>query len=92
MTTIVEHVRKSLFIRVLAIFGVTVVLFIVNSFDSLQTISDESDAIETIPDYFTRNIESIMPDIGTPPKLANAMRLAGELDWTIDIDIRIINY
>ena len=85
MTTIVEHVRKSLFFRLLAIFGVTVVLFIVIIFVSLQTISDESDAIETIPDYFTRNIESIIQDIGTPPNLANAMRLAGELDWTIDI-------
>ncbi len=85
MTTIVEHVRKSLFFRLLAIFGVTVVLFIVIIFVSLQTISDERDAIETIPDYFTRNIESIIQDIGTPPNLANAMRLADELDWTIDI-------
>ena len=85
MTTIVEHVRKSLFFRLLAIFSVTVVLFIVIIFVSLQTISDERDAIETIPDYFTRNIESIIQDIGTPPNLANAMRLAGELDWTIDI-------
>ena len=85
MTTIVEHLRKSLFFRLLAIFGVTVVLFIVIIFVSLQTISDESDAIETIPDYFTRNIESIIQDIGTPPNLANAMRLADELDWTIDI-------
>lgn len=85
MTTIVEHVRKSLFFRLLAIFSVTVVLFIVIIFVSLQTISDESDAIETIPDYFTRNIESIIQDIGTPPNLANAMRLADELDWTIDI-------
>ena len=85
MTTIVEHVRKSLFFRLLAIFSVTVVLFIVIIFVSLQTISDESDAIETIPDYFTRNIESIIQDIGTPPNLGNAMRLADELDWTIDI-------
>ena len=85
MTTIVEHVRKSLFFRLLAIFSVTVVLFIVIIFVSLQTISDERDAIETIPDYFTRNIESIIQDIGTPPNLANAMRLADELDWTIDI-------
>jgi len=85
MTTIVEHLRKSLFFRLLTIFGVTVVLFIVIIFVSLQTITDESDAIETIPDYFTRNIESIIQDIGTPPNLANAMRLADELDWTIDI-------
>ena len=85
MTTTVEHLRKSLFFRLLAIFGVTVVLFIAIIFVSLQAISDESDAIETIPDYFTRNIESIIQDIGTPPNLANAMRLADELDWTIDI-------
>lgn len=85
MTTLVQHVRKSLFFRLLAIFGVTVILFIVIISISLQTLNDESDAIETIPDYFTRNIESIIQDIGTPPNLANAMRLAGELGWTIDI-------
>ncbi|NKB34506.1 MAG: HAMP domain-containing protein [Pseudomonadales bacterium] len=85
MTTLVQHVRKSLFFRLLAIFGVTVILFIIIISISLQTISDESDAIETIPDYFTRNIESIIEDIGTPPNLGNAMRLAGELEWTINI-------
>ncbi len=85
MTTIVQHVRKSLFFRLLAIFGVTVALFIIIISISLQTISDESETIETIPDYFTRNIESIIEDIGAPPNLGNAMRLADELDWTISI-------
>ncbi|MDG2249429.1 MAG: HAMP domain-containing sensor histidine kinase [Gammaproteobacteria bacterium] len=85
MTTIVQHLKKSLFFRLLAIFGVTVFLFFIIISISLQTINDESDAIETIPDYFTRNIESIIDDIGTPPNLGNAMRLASELDWTINI-------
>ena len=85
MTTIVQHLKKSLFFRLLAIFGVTVVLFFIIISISLQTINDESDALETIPDYFTRNIESIIEDIGTPPNLGNAMRLASELDWTINI-------
>jgi signal transduction histidine kinase len=85
MATLVQHVKKSLFFRLLAIFGVTVILFFIIISVSLQTINDDSDAIETIPDYFTRNIESIIEDIGTPPNLSNAMRLAGELDWTINI-------
>ena len=85
MTTIVQHLKKSLFFRLLAIFGITVVLFFIIISISLQTINDESDALETIPDYFTRNIESIIEDIGTPPNLGNAMRLASELDWTINI-------
>ena len=85
MTTIVQHLKKSLFFRLLAIFGVTVVLFFIIISISLQTINDESDELETIPDYFTRNIESIIEDIGTPPNLGNAMRLASELDWTINI-------
>ena len=85
MTTIVQHLKKSLFFRLLAIFGVTVVLFFIIISISLQTINDTSDALETIPDYFTRNIESIIEDIGTPPNLGNAMRLASELDWTINI-------
>ena len=85
MTTLIQHVRKSLFFRLLAIFGTTVVLFIMIILISLQTISDDSETIETIPDYFTRHVESIIEDIGTPPNLANAMRLASELDWTINI-------
>ena len=32
-----------------------------------------------------RNVESIIEDIGTPPNLSNAMRLAEELDWTLNI-------
>ncbi|MDD9889495.1 MAG: HAMP domain-containing sensor histidine kinase [Gammaproteobacteria bacterium] len=85
MTTLVQHARKSLFFRLLAIFGVTAVLFIIIIFISLQTINDQSADIESIPDYFTRNIESIIADIGTPPNLGNAMRLADELNWTINV-------
>ena len=85
MTTVVQYIRKSLFFRLLAIFGITVVLFLIIILISLQSISNDSDTIETIPDYFTRHVESIIEDIGTPPNLANAMRLASELSWTINI-------
>ena len=85
MTTLVQYIRKSLFFRLLAIFGITVVLFLIIILISLQSISNDSDTIETIPDYFTRHVESIIEDIGTPPNLSNAMRLASELSWTINI-------
>ena len=85
MTTVVQYIRKSLFFRLLAIFGITVVLFLIIILISLQSIGNDSDTIETIPDYFTRHVESIIEDIGTPPNLSNAMRLASELSWTINI-------
>ena len=52
---------------------------------SIQTFTRDNAAIETIPDFFARNVESIIEDIGTPPNLSNAMRLAAELDWSINI-------
>ena len=85
MTTVVQYIRKSLFFRLLAIFGITVVLFLIIILISLQSIGNDSDTIEAIPDYFTRHVESIIEDIGTPPNLSNAMRLASELSWTINI-------
>tara|TARA_Y100001935_G_scaffold73185_1_gene61043 strand:- start:5142 stop:6449 length:1308 start_codon:yes stop_codon:yes gene_type:complete len=85
MTPVVQYIRKSLFFRLLAIFGITVVLFLIIILISLQSIGNDSDTIETIPDYFTRHVESIIEDIGTPPNLSNAMRLASELSWTINI-------
>ena len=85
MTTVVQYIRKSLFFRLLAIFGITVVLFLIIILISLRSIGNDSDTIETIPDYFTRHVESIIEDIGTPPNLSNAMRLASELSWTINI-------
>ena len=85
MTTVVQYIRKSLFFRLLAIFGITVILFLIIILISLQSIGNDSDTIEAIPDYFTRHVESIIEDIGTPPNLSNAMRLASELSWTINI-------
>ena len=80
-----ENVKRSLFVRLALIFGITVILFFVVISVSLQTINQRNSAIETIPDYFTRNIEDVIEDIGTPPNLGNAMRLAGELGWSINI-------
>jgi len=85
MTTLVQTVRRSLFLRLLLIFGLTVVLFLVIIFGSLEAMNRNVTAIDTIPDFFTRNIESIIEDIGTPPNLSNAVRLADELGWSIDI-------
>ena len=85
MSTLITHVRRSLFFRLMAIFGTTVVLFLVIILISLQVINSNNDTIEAIPDYFARHVESIIEDIGTPPNLSNAMRLASELDWTINI-------
>lgn len=85
MTPFVQVVRRSLFLRLLFIFGVTVVLFLLIIWGSLQALNRGGNAIDTIPDFFTRNIESIIEDIGTPPNLGNAVRLADELGWSINI-------
>ena len=85
MLPIVDHVKKSLFFRLALIFSITLVLFFIIISVSLQAITEETNTIDSIPDYFTRNVDSIIQDIGAPPNLANAMRLAQELDWTINI-------
>jgi signal transduction histidine kinase len=85
MTTLLQQVRKSLFFRLSLIFGVTVVLFFIIISVSLRALDRNANTIEAIPDFFTRNVESIIADIGTPPNLANAMRLADELEWSINI-------
>ena len=83
--SVLEDVRKSLFLRLLAIFGATVVAFLIIVYFAFSTINQNANTIEAIPDFFERNIEAIIQDIGTPPNLANAVRLSGELDWIINI-------
>ena len=85
MTTLVQTVRRSLFFRLLLIFGLTVLLFLIIIWGSLQAMNRNVNVVDTIPDFFTRNIESIIEDIGTPPNLGNAVRLADELGWIINI-------
>ena len=85
MAGILQTIRYSLFLRLLAIFSVTVLLFFIIISVSLRTVTRNTAAIDAIPDFFTRNVESIIEDIGTPPNLSNAMRLAAELDWSINI-------
>lgn len=92
MTSLVQKVKRSLFFRLLLIFGITVILFSVIISVSLRNFNQSANTIEAIPDYFTRNIESIIEDIGTPPNLSNAMRLAGELDWSINIHNPIMRW
>lgn len=85
MTTLVQTVRRSLFFRLLLIFGLTVLLFLIIIWGSLQAMNRNVNVVDTIPDFFTRNIESIIEDIGAPPNLGNAVRLADELGWIINI-------
>ncbi len=92
MTTLVHRVQRSLFFRLSLIFGITVVLFFVIISLSLRSMNQSANVIETIPDFFTRNIESIIEDIGTPPNLSNAIRLADELDWSIRIHNPIMQW
>ncbi|NQV68519.1 MAG: HAMP domain-containing histidine kinase [Pseudohongiella sp.] len=92
MTAMIQSVRRSLFLRLLLIFGITIILFFLILSISLRTVNQNINAIETIPDYFTRNIESVILDIGTPPNLSNAMRLAGELNWSINIHNPIMRW
>ena len=92
MTTLVQVVRRSLFVRLLLIFGITVILFFAFFSISLRTVNQNNNTIDAIPDFFTRNIESIIEDIGTPPNLNNAMRLADELEWSIAINNPIMRW
>ena len=92
MTTLVQVVGRSLFVRLLLIFGITVILFFAIFSISLRTVNQNNNNIDAIPDFFTRNIESIIEDIGTPPNLNNAMRLADELEWSIAINNPIMRW
>lgn len=92
MTTLVQVVRRSLFVRLLLIFGITVILFFAIFSISLRTVNQNNNNIDAIPDFFTRNIESIIEDIGTPPNLNNAIRLADELEWSIAINNPIMRW
>lgn len=92
MITLIQVVRRSLFVRLLFIFGVTITLFFAIFSISLRTISQNNNTIDAIPDFFTRNIEAIIEDIGTPPNLNNAIRLAEELDWSIAINNPIMRW
>lgn len=92
MTTLVQVVRRSLFVRLLLIFGITVILFFAIFSISLRTVNQNNNTIDAIPDFFTRNIESIIEDIGTPPNLNNAIRLADELEWSIAINNPIMRW
>lgn len=80
-----QYIRRSLFLRLLVIFGSMVLMLAFIVYWAVSQINEDPDSIETIPNFFTRNIESIIGDIGTPPDLNNAMRLADELEWIINI-------
>jgi len=86
MTPIVSQVKRSLFIRLILIFGLTVVLIFAIIYISLQQLNQiNNNQIVEIPDFFVGNIESIIDDIGAPPDLERAALLAQDLDWTIRI-------
>ncbi|MCP5347511.1 MAG: ATP-binding protein [Gammaproteobacteria bacterium] len=88
MTPLLTHVKRSLFLRLLLIFGVTIVLIFAIIYISLQQLNQiNSNQIIEIPDYFVRNFETIIiDDIGTPPDLEVAALLAQDLEWTIRIE------
>ncbi|MBT8145842.1 MAG: HAMP domain-containing histidine kinase [Gammaproteobacteria bacterium] len=87
MTPLLTQVRRSLFLRLFLIFTVTVVFIFAIIYISLQQLNQiNSNQIVEIPDFFVRNIDSIIDDIGTPPDLERAALLAQELDWSIRIE------
>ena len=94
MNALLQSIRRSLFLRLLLIFGTTVLLFFIIIFGSLRLVTDTGNTIDAIPDFFSRNIDSIIDieSIGSPPNLVNAMRLADELGWTIQIRSPIMRW
>ncbi|MCY4016543.1 MAG: HAMP domain-containing sensor histidine kinase [Gammaproteobacteria bacterium] len=94
MTSLILSIRRSLFLRLLLIFGTTLLLFLIIIAGALRFANNSRNTIDAIPDFFTRNIDSIIDieSIGSPPNLANAMRLAEELGWTIQIRSPIMRW
>ena len=92
MNLTLQSIRYSLFLRLLMIFSITVFIFFLIISLSLRTINKNVNAIESIPDFFARNVESIIEDIGAPPNLRNALRLANELEWSITISNPIMRW
>lgn len=92
MNLTLQSIRYSLFLRLLMIFSITVFIFFLIISLSLRTINKNVNAIESIPDFFARNVESIIEDIGAPPNLQNALRLANELEWSITISNPIMRW
>ncbi len=88
MTPLLTQFKRSLFLRLLLIFGVTVILIFAIIYISLQQLNQiNSNQIIEIPDYFVRNFETIIiDDIGAPPDLEVAALLAQDLEWTIRIE------
>ncbi|MFM1897531.1 MAG: hypothetical protein RLZZ385_2605 [Pseudomonadota bacterium] len=86
MTPLLTRVRNSLFLRLLFLFGATIILIFAIIWVTLRQLNEiNSNQIVAIPDFFVRNVESIIDEIGTPPNLERAVLLAQELDWTITI-------
>ena len=86
MTPLLYRVRNSLFLRLLFLFGATIILIFAIIWVSLRQLSQmNSNQIVAIPDFFVRNVDSIIDEIGIPPNLERAVLLAQELDWTISI-------
>jgi len=85
MTSVFQNLSRSLFFRLLVIFGATVLLFFVIISVSLSQLNQDANQIEAIPDFFSRNVEAIIEDIGSPPNLQSAINLAEDLEWTISI-------
>ncbi len=94
MNRLIQSIRRSLFLRLLLIFGTTVLLIFMVIFGALRVVTNTANTIDAIPDFFSRNIDSIIDieSIGSPPNLANAMRLADELGWTIQIRSPIMRW
>ncbi|MEX0618278.1 MAG: HAMP domain-containing sensor histidine kinase [Pseudohongiellaceae bacterium] len=93
MNAFILRVKHSLFFRLFLIFSITVLLFVVIITVSLRQFNQSSSSeITAIPDFFIRNIESIIDEIGTPPDLETAVLLANDLDWTIHIQNPIMSW
>lgn len=93
MIPLVTQVKRSLFFRLLLIFTATVIVIFTIIWVSLNQLNQiNSNRIVAMPNFFVRNIESIIDEIGTPPNLEIAALLAQELDWTISIKDSLMNW
>jgi signal transduction histidine kinase len=82
VTSLLRAFKTSLFIRLVLIFGSTLVLFIIIGLGGAHLIFKER--MEDIKghDYFEQHLLTIINDIGTPPELEKAAALATQFPMT----------
>jgi len=85
VNTMIKSLWSSLFFRLVLIFGLTLLLFVMTFIGTFRAILHDSMNQEASYPLITRIVESAIDDIGTPPDTEYALRLTHELPFIIVI-------